>query len=574
MANVDVTINGREVSVEEGSTILEAAQKAGFHIPTLCHLKGLSPTGACRVCVVEVDGARNLVPSCAFPVRDGMVVRTHTPRVLEARTTIVQLLLANHPPECLTCVRNGDCELQSLAESLNIREIPYHGERRRAPVDLSSPSIERDPEKCILCGRCVRVCEEIQGVSAITFVNRGFKAEVAPAFGRELDLTSCTNCGQCIIHCPTGALRERSNVQKVWDFLHDPKMHVVVQTAPAVRVAIGEMFGMPVGTISTGQLASALSILGFDRVFDTNFAADLTIVEEATELVERVKSGGTLPMITSCSPGWVKYVEHYYPDLLDHVSTCRSPHEMLGAMVKSYYADAYGIYPGNIAVVSVMPCTAKKFEAERPELETSGFPTVDAVLTVRELGRMIKLAGLDFANLPPREFDTPLGISSGAADIFGATGGVMEAALRTAAFYITGSELSDIDFRDVRGLRGIKDATVKIGDLEVKVAVASGLSNAKVLMDQIAAGKSPYTFIEIMGCPSGCINGGGMPQGTDQETIRARMRALYMIDQNKVYRRSHQNPAIRALYENFLGEPGGHRSHEYLHTTYMPRERS
>jgi iron-only hydrogenase group A len=574
MANVDVTINGREVSVEEGSTILEAAQKAGFHIPTLCHLKGLSPTGACRVCVVEVDGARNLVPSCAFPVRDGMVVRTHTPRVLEARTTIVQLLLANHPPECLTCVRNGDCELQSLAESLNIREIPYHGERRRAPVDLSSPSIERDPEKCILCGRCVRVCEEIQGVSAITFVNRGFKAEVAPAFGRELDLTSCTNCGQCIIHCPTGALRERSNVQKVWDFLHDPKMHVVVQTAPAVRVAIGEMFGMPPGTISTGQLASALSILGFDRVFDTNFAADLTIVEEATELVERVKSGGTLPMITSCSPGWVKYVEHYYPDLLDHVSTCRSPHEMLGAMVKSYYADAYGIYPGNIAVVSVMPCTAKKFEAERPELETSGFPTVDAVLTVRELGRMIKLAGLDFANLPPREFDTPLGISSGAADIFGATGGVMEAALRTAAFYITGSELSDIDFRDVRGLRGIKDATVKIGDLEVKVAVASGLSNAKVLMDQIAAGKSPYTFIEIMGCPSGCINGGGMPQGTDQETIRARMRALYMIDQNKVYRRSHQNPAIRALYENFLGEPGGHRSHEYLHTTYMPRERS
>lgn len=574
MANVDVTINGREISVEEGSTILDAAEKAGFHIPTLCHLKGLSPTGACRVCVVEVDGARSLVPSCAYPVRDGMVVRTHTPRVLEARTTIVQLLLANHPPECLTCVRNGDCELQSLAESLNIREIPYQGERRRAPVDLSSPSLERDPEKCILCGRCVRVCEEIQGVSAITFINRGFKAEVAPAFGRDLDLTSCTNCGQCIIHCPTGALRERSNVQKVWDFLHDPNMHVVVQTAPAVRVAVGEMFGMAPGSISTGQLTSALSILGFDRVFDTNFGADLTIVEEATELVERVKNGGTLPMITSCSPGWVKYVEHYYPDLLDHISSCRSPHEMLGAMVKSYYADTYGIYPGNIAVVSVMPCTAKKFEAERPEMETNGFPSVDAVLTVRELGRMIKLAGLDFANLPPRDFDTPLGLSSGAADIFGATGGVMEAAIRTAAFYITGSELSEIDLRDVRGLRGIKDATVKIGDLEVRVAVASGLTNAKVLMDQIAAGESPYTFIEIMGCPGGCINGGGMPQGTDQETVRARMRALYMIDQNKVYRRSHQNPAIRALYENFLGEPGGHRSHEYLHTTYMPRERS
>lgn len=574
MANVDVTINGREISVEDSSTILEAAEKAGFHIPTLCHLKELSPTGACRVCVVEVDGARSLVPSCAFPVRDGMVVRTHTPRVLEARTTIVQLLLANHPPECLTCVRNGDCELQSLSESLNIREIPYRGERRRAPVDLSSPSIERDPEKCILCGRCVRICDEIQGVSAISLINRGFNATVAPAFDRDIDQTSCVTCGQCILQCPTGALRERSNIQQVWDYLHDPDMHVVVQTAPAVRVAIGEMFGQPAGTIATGQLASALSILGFDRVFDTNFAADLTIVEEATELVQRVTSGGTLPMITSCSPGWVKYVEHFYPDMLDHVSTCRSPHEMLGAMAKSYYADAYGIYPGNIAVVSVMPCTAKKFEAERPELETDGYPSVDAVLTVRELGRMIKLAGLDFPNLPPREFDTPLGLSSGAADIFGATGGVMEAAIRTAAFYITGSELSDIDFRDVRGLRGIKDATVKIGDLEVKVAVASGLNNAKVLMDQIVAGTSPYTFIEIMGCPGGCINGGGMPQGTDQETVRARMRALYMIDQNKIYRRSHQNPAIRALYENFLGEPGGHRSHKYLHTTYMPRERS
>lgn len=574
MATIDVTINGREVTVEQGSTILQAAQQAGFHIPTLCHLKELSPTGACRVCVVEVDGARNLVPSCAYPATDGMIVRTHTPRVLDARTMLVQLLLANHPPECLTCVRNHDCELQSLAESLHIREIPFEGERRKAPVDVSSPSIERDPEKCILCGRCVRICDEIQGVSAISLVQRGFSADVAPAFDRALDITSCVTCGQCILQCPTGALRERSNVNRVWDFLHDPKMHVVVQTAPAVRVAIGELFGQAPGTVMTGQLASALSMLGFDRVFDTNFAADLTIVEEATELVNRVKSGGTLPMITSCSPGWIKYAEHYYPELIPHLSSCRSPHEMLGALVKSYYAEKYGIYPGNIAVVSVMPCTAKKFEAERPELDTNGYPSVDAVLTVRELGRMIKHAGLDFVNLPERDFDTPLGISSGAADIFGATGGVMEAALRTAAYYITGEELESVDLRDVRGLRGIKEATVNLAGTEVKVAVASGLLNAKKLMDQVAEGNSPYAFIEIMGCPSGCINGGGMPQGTDVETVRARARGLYNIDQNKVYRRSHQNPAIRALYEEFLGEPGGHTAHELLHTTYMERERS
>jgi len=574
MATVDVTINGREVTVESGTTILEAARTAGFHIPTLCHLSGLSPTGACRVCVVEVEGARTLVPSCAYPVTDGMVVRTHTPRVRAARTTLVQLLLANHPQECLTCVRNGDCELQTLARQLNIREIPYEGSRRRAPVDLSSPSIERDPEKCILCGRCVRVCSEIQNVGAISFTARGFRTGVAPAYDRQLDLTSCTTCGQCIIHCPTGALRERSSIRKVWDWLNDPKIHVVAQTAPAVRVAIGELFGAPPGSIYTSQMVSALSILGFDRVFDTNLAADLTIVEEATELVHRITDHEPLPMVTSCSPGWIKYCEHIYPDLLPHLSTCRSPHEMMGALVKTYYAQGYGIYPGTIAVVSIMPCTAKKFEADRPELETDGFPSVDAVLTVRELGRMIRNAGIDFLNLPPREFDAPLGMSTGAADIFGATGGVMEAALRTAAFYLTGKELPNIDFRDVRGLRGLKEATVRIGDKAVRVAVASGLSNAKTLMDEIRKGTSPYTFIEIMGCPNGCVNGGGMPQGSDVETVRARLRALYTIDQNKVYRRSHQNPAIRTLYEEFLGTPGGERAHHLLHTTYMPRERS
>lgn len=574
MPTVDLTINGREITVEAGTTILQAARLAGFQIPTLCYLSGLSPTGACRVCVVEVEGARTLVPSCAFPVADGMVVRTHTARVRAARTAIVQLLLANHPQECLTCVRNGDCELQTLTRELNIREIPYQGERRLAPVDSSSPAIERDPEKCILCGRCVRVCQEIQNVGAISFTKRGFQSEVAPAYDRQLDITSCVNCGQCIIQCPTGALREHSSVRKVWEWLQDPNMHVVAQTAPAVRVGIGEMFGAAPGGIYTGQLVTALSNIGFDRVFDTNFAADLTIVEEATELVRRVKNNEPLPMITSCSPGWIKYCEHYYPDLIPHLSTCRSPHEMLGALIKSYYAEQYGIFPGNIAVVSIMPCTAKKFETERPELETNGFPSVDAVLTVREVARMIKTAGIDFLNLPPRDFDNPLGTSTGAADIFASTGGVMEAALRTAAFYLTGKELANVDFRDVRGLRGIKEATIKIGDMDVNVAVASGLANAKVLMDQIRKGESPYAFIEIMGCPGGCINGGGMPQGSNVETVRARMRAIYTIDQTKVYRRSHQNPAIRKLYEEYLGEPGSERAHHLLHTTYMARERS
>jgi iron-only hydrogenase group A len=420
----------------------------------------------------------------------------------------------------------------------------------------------------------VRVCSEIQNVGAISFVKRGFKTEVKPAYDRQLDITSCTTCGQCIIHCPTGALREHSAVRKVWDWLNDPEMHVVAQTAPAVRVAIGEMFGAPAGGIYTGQMVSALSSLGFDRVFDTNLGADLTVVEEATELVHRIQNSKPLPMITSCSPGWIKYCEHFYPDLLPHLSTCRSPHEMMGALIKTYYAQEYGLYPGKIAVVSIMPCTAKKFEADRPELETEGFQTVDAVLTVRELGRMIKVAGLDFINLPPREFDMPLGLSSGAADLFGTTGGVMEAALRTAAFYLTGKELPTIDFREVRGLRSIKDATIPIGETEVRVAVASGLSNAKTLMDDIRKGTSPYTFIEIMGCPNGCIGGGGMPQTSDTERVRARARALYTIDQNKVYRRSHQNPMIRKLYEDFLGTPGGQQAHHLLHTAYLPRPRS
>lgn len=573
MSEITLTIDGIKVRTSPGSTILEAARKAGIKIPTLCWHEDLGVQSVCRLCVVEVNGARPLQPACSYPAADGMVVRTNTPAVRQARRLNLELLLARHPDGCLSCARNLKCELQQLAQDLGIRDIRFERMERGLPKDESSPSLVRDPNKCINCRRCLEACESVQSVATLSVVNRGFESVALPAFGDGLMDAVCVMCGQCSLACPTGAITERDDTERVWAALADPRKHVVVQTAPAVRVSLGEELGLPVGAIATGKMVAALRRLGFDRVFDTDFTADLTIMEEGHELLERMKGSGPLPMFTSCSPGWIKFIEHFYPELLPHVSTCKSPQQMLGALAKTFYPDTAGIPRENVFVVSIMPCTAKKFEAQRPEMRSSGYQDIDVVLTTRELGRMLREAGIDFANLPEEEFDPPLGMSTGAGVIFGATGGVMEAALRTVYEVVTGDELEgeSLEFHEVRGLEGVKEAEISLGGSKVRVAVAHGLSNARKVMERVKVGDAPWQFIEIMCCPGGCIGGGGQPIGTTMALRAQRAAALYTADRDMDLRSSHKNPAVNALYEQYLERPLSERSHELLHTHYTPR---
>ena len=581
MEMVNVIIDGVSVQVEKGSTILQAAQKAGINIPTLCYLKDVNQIGACRVCLVEVKGAKALQPSCVYPVTEGLEVMTNTAKVREARKGVVELLLSNHPADCLNCVRSGNCELQNLAQQMGIRKNRFEGEQSTFPIDERSVAIVRDPNKCVYCRRCEAVCSKVQGVSILGGIGRGFNSTVGPAFGHALDDINCTLCGQCINVCPVGALTEKDDTQKVWNALADDSKHVVVQFSPAVRIAISEEFGLPMGTISTGKLVAALRRMGFNKVFDTNWSADLTIMEEGNELLHRLQNGGTLPMITSCSPGWVKFCENHFPGELDHLSSAKSPQQMFGAMVKTYYPQTDGLNAADIYSVSIMPCTAKKFEAARPEMNSSGYQDVDAVITVREIARMIKQAGIDFVNLPEEECDAPMGLGTGAATIFGTTGGVMEAALRTVYEVVVGKELPKLELEEVRGTMGeIKEATIDLNGTPVKVAVVNTLARAKEIMKQVQAGTADYTFIEIMACPNGCVGGGGTPivdaltRTLLTEDYRAlRAKGLYNDDANLPIRKSHENPFIKAVYENFLGEPLGHKAHDLLHTHYTPRKK-
>ena len=590
MAEIKLTINGKECTAPAGSTILQAAERNGIHIPKLCYLEGIHQYGACRICVVEQINppAKNLQASCMVEARNGMVIETNNAKVQEARKTMYELLLSNHDKKCLTCARNQDCEFQALGRELGVEESPYEGERDLRPIDVSE-SLTRDPNKCILCRRCVSVCNKIQTTSILTAENRGFQTVITPAFGLPIGNTACTYCGQCVVVCPVGALKETSHKDRVLRAINDPNKHVVVQPAPAVRVGIGECFGLPAGTCETGKLAAALHRMGFDDVFDTNWGADLTILEEGTEFLERfraVLSGGvpTLPMMTSCSPGWIQFIEHNYPEHLENLSTCKSPHQMFGAVVKSYYAKKLGKKPEDMYVVSIMPCTAKKTECARPEMQNDGVPNVDAVLTTRELGDMIKAMGINFLGLPEEKFDDPLGFSTGAADIFGVTGGVMEAALRTVYEIITGRELPfpNLHVSPIVGLEEIREATIKLENVkpewraaegfEVKIAVTSGFAGARKLMEQIKEGTSPYHFIEVMGCPGGCITGGGQPRPQEDINIvrQKRMEAIYGEDERKVVRKSHENKSLMDFYKEW-GEPGCHASHEYLHTHYVKR---
>ncbi|MBN2351491.1 MAG: (2Fe-2S)-binding protein [Spirochaetales bacterium] len=566
-----ITINNKEITVRENETILAAAKKAGISIPTLCHMEGFPPSGACRICVVELEG-RGLVPSCSFPAADGMRVQTHSPRALKARKTVVELLLANHPDSCNYCARNQSCRLQTLASELGVRQRVYVGHKEKYKLDASSPAIVRDPAKCILCGRCVRVCEEVQGVAAIDFVRRGSKTVIAAAFEEGLNLSACVNCGQCINVCPTGALTENSHVKRVLDALSDPALYCVVQHAPAVSVSIAEEFGFPAGSDVDGLMVAALRRLGFKKVFDTAFTADLTIMEEGSELVHRIKNRGALPMLTSCSPGWIKFIEQFYPDLLPNVSTCKSPQQMMGAIVKSYFAETGNLNPRDIFSVSVMPCTAKKFEAQRPEMACGGVSDVDAVLTTRELAQVFRMYGFNLKAIAPEAADTPFGTRSTAGKLFGGTGGVMEAAIRSAYFLLTGTELENPVIDKVRGLEGRKEAYVTINGMEVGVAVASGLANARKVLDAVRAGRNDLHFIEIMTCPGGCIAGGGQPLGADLEAVKARLAALYDLDCKEGLRLSHKNEDVVRLYKEYLVAPLGEKSHRLLHTHYHARE--
>lgn len=579
MDMVNITINNKEIQVPKGHTILQAAREVNINIPTLCHLdlhniKMVNKAASCRVCVVEVEGRRNLAPSCSTPVFDGMVIKTDSLRSVRARRTMVELLISDHPKDCLVCLKNQDCELQELAADLGVRNIRYSGEMSLYPVDDASKSIYRDLSKCVLCRRCETMCNEVQTVHALSGVGRGFNTVVGPAFNAPMHETVCTFCGQCVAVCPTGALTEVDNVPKVWRILDDKEKVVVVQVAPAVRVAIGELFGLEPGTIVTGKMVAALRALGFNYVFDTDFAADLTIMEEAHEMIERVQEGKDLPILTSCCPAWVKFFEHQFPDLLNIPSSCKSPHEMFGAVAKSYLANKMGLKREDMVVVSIMPCVAKKYEAARPELESWGAKDVDVVITTRELGRMIKEAGIDFLSLPDEDYDKPMGESTGASVIFGTTGGVIEAALRTAAELITGKPLERVEFIEVRGLQGLREAKVEVGDLSLNIAIAHGLGNARKLLESIQRGESKYHAIEIMACPGGCIGGGGQPyHHGDLEIIRKRARGLYEIDRSKTVRKSHENPAIKEIYADFFGEPGSPLAHELLHTSYFEREK-
>ncbi|MCR4430009.1 MAG: NADH-dependent [FeFe] hydrogenase, group A6 [Tepidanaerobacteraceae bacterium] len=576
MEMVTLTIDGQKVEVPKDSTVLEAAHKANIRIPTLCFLKGINEIGACRMCVVEVKGGKALQAACVLPVSEGMEVITNSPAVRESRKVTLELLLSDHNLECPTCVRNLNCELQKLSEELGIKSIRYPGEKHAPRYDDFSPSIVRDASKCILCRRCVSACHKVQGVGVISPNHRGFNTVIAPVFDLSLAEVACVNCGQCIMACPVGALKEKDDTDRVWQALADPEKHVIVQTAPAIRVSLGEEFGEGMGAIVTKKLPAALRRLGFDKVFDTDFSADLTIMEEGSEFLERLQHGGKLPLITSCSPGWIKFCEHYYPELLDNLSTCKSPQQMFGAVAKTYYAEKMGIDPSKIFVVSIMPCTAKKFEAQRPEMNSSGYQDVDVALTTRELSRMLKEAGIDLSKLPDEEFDDPLGISTGAAAIFGATGGVMEAALRTVYEVVTGKELQNIDFTEVRGVEGIKEATIDIDGTKVNVAVAHGLANARKVLDRVKNGEANYHFIEIMCCPGGCVGGGGQPILNAEERWakdyrEVRGNAIYEVDRSMKLRKSHENPAVQTLYKEFLGKPLSEKSHHLLHTHYTKR---
>lgn len=580
MEMVNISINGMDHSVPSSDTILEAAKKFNVKIPTLCHLdlhdfKAVNKAASCRVCMVELEESDKLVPSCVTKVYEGMKIRTHTHRAVRARRTAVELLLSDHPNDCLVCEKNQNCDLQSLAAELGIRgELRYPGEMSTYPIDDSSKSIYRNLDKCILCRRCETICNEVQTCGILSAMGRGFETVISPAFHLPMSETMCTFCGQCVAVCPTAALTEINNINEVWDSINDHEKFVVVQTAPAVRVALGEEFGMEAGTVVTGKMVSAIRELGFDRVFDTDFAADLTIVEEASEFVHRVENGGRLPMLTSCCPAWVKFFEHQFPDLLDIPSSCKSPHEMFGTIAKTYYADKFGIDPEKMVVVSVMPCIAKKYEAARVELSNSGLENVDYVITTRELASMIKEAGLKFESLEDGEFDSPLGESTGASVIFGTTGGVIEAALRTSYEWMTGETLEKVDFMQVRGLEGIREAKVEIGDRTINVGVAHGLGNARKMLDWIRSGEKEYDIIEIMACFGGCIGGGGQPyHHGDAEVIKKRAKAIYSADLEKPRRKSHENPDIIKLYDEFLGEFYGEKAHRLLHTSYKAREK-